>query len=74
VLAVPASALDLDVQLRPETAEVEQSGDGVVPRLQAKATLQIGDLPLGVRELALEVLAMLTTTHHHQYRQKATLN
>ena len=72
--AVPAGALDLDVQLRPETAEVEQPGDGVVPRLQAKATLQIGDLPLGVRELALEVLAMLTTTHHHQYRQKAALN
>jgi hypothetical protein len=72
--AMPARALDLDVQLRPETAEVEQPGDGVVPRPQAKATLQIGDLPLGVCELALEVLALLTTTHHDQYRQEPALN
>jgi len=71
---VPTRSLDLDVQLRSETAQVEQSGDGVVPRLQGKATLQIGDLPLGICELALTVLALLTTTHRDHYRQKPALD
>jgi crossover junction endodeoxyribonuclease RuvC len=60
---VTTGALDLDVELRPEAAEVQEAGDGVVARLQAKAPLQIGDLPLGVGELALEVLSLLATTH-----------
>jgi hypothetical protein len=71
---VAAGALDLDVELRPETAEVQEPGDRVVARLQAKATLQIGDLSLSVSELALEVLALLTTTHHDHYRQKRPRN
>jgi len=69
--SVTARALDLDVELRPEAAEVQEPGDRVVARLQAKATLQIGDLPLGVSELALEVFSLLTTTHRDPYRQKS---
>ena len=69
--AVPARALDLDVELRAEPAEVEEPRDRVVARLSDKATLQIGDLPLGICELALEVLAMLTSPHHGLYRQKS---
>jgi len=68
---VTARALDLDVELRAETAEVQEPGDRVVARLQASATLQIGNLPLGVSELALEVLSLLTTTHRDPYRQKS---
>jgi hypothetical protein len=71
---VAARALDLDVELGAKAAEIQEPGDGVVARLQAKATFQVGDLPLGVGELALEVLALLTSTHHHHYRQKSAWN
>jgi hypothetical protein len=67
-----ARALDLDVELRAEAAEIQEPGDRVVTRLHAKATLQIGDLPLGVSELALEVFSLLTTTHRDPYRQKSS--